>query len=59
MNADEASLVLPFLIEQKYQEITSKLASIHQKVAHVLVIGIGGSSLGAKSIMKFLGKKRK
>lgn len=33
------------MIEEKYQEISQKLQDIHQKVAHVLVIGIGGSSL--------------
>ena len=59
LESPEASLVLPGLVEKKHAEMSQKLTGIYQRVQHVLIIGIGGSSLGAKSIMKFLGKKRK
>lgn len=37
---NEASLILPYIVEDKIQEIEEKLADIHQKIQHVLVIGI-------------------
>lgn len=57
--SQEASLVLPLIGSEKIHEIESKLALVHQKISHLIVIGIGWSSLGAKAIMKFLGRKRK
>jgi glucose-6-phosphate isomerase len=57
--SNEASLVLPILGSEKIREIETKLAPLYQKINHLIVIGIGWSSLGAKAIMKFLGRKRK
>ena len=57
--SNEASLVLPILGSEKIWEIETKLAPLYQKINHLIVIGIGWSSLGAKAIMKFLGRKRK
>lgn len=59
ITSQEASLVLPLIGSEKIHEIESKLAVVHQKISHLIVIGIGWSSLGAKAIMKFLGRKRK
>ena len=39
--SQEASLVLPLIGSEKIHEIESKLALVHQKISHLIVIGIG------------------
>lgn len=59
LDSKEASIVLPLIGSKKIREIETKLVSIHQNIKHLIIIGIGWSSLGAKAIMKFLGRKRR
>ncbi|MCB9804487.1 hypothetical protein H6769_02410 [Candidatus Peribacteria bacterium] len=39
--SNEASLALPILGSEKIREIETKLAPLHQKINHLIVIGIG------------------